>query len=53
MRRSLKKLGLSVKAYLAWSGETTLAEFAARNPQWRLRAWLGLVLEWRASEAKR
>jgi hypothetical protein len=48
MRRSLRKLGVSVKAYLAWSGETRLAEFAARNPDWPLRAWVGLVLEWRA-----
>ena len=51
MRRSPKKLGLIVKAYLAQSGETTLAEFAARNPDWPLCAWLGLVLEWRARDA--
>jgi hypothetical protein len=57
MRRWLKKLGISVKDYLDWQGDgpldpatnknrrATLKDFAERNPDWPLRAWVGLLLE--------
>jgi hypothetical protein len=57
MRRWLKKLGISVKDYLDWQGEgpldpetnknrrATLKDFAERNPDWPLRAWVGLLME--------
>lgn len=48
MARYLHKLGVSASQYLAWTGEKTLADFAAANPDWGLRAWVGLVLEWLA-----
>lgn len=45
MKRWLKKIGLSVKDYLAWDGSRALGDFAARKPRWPLRAWAGLCLE--------
>ncbi|MEW6048814.1 MAG: hypothetical protein AB1609_20450 [Bacillota bacterium] len=55
MKRWLRRLGIPLRAYLAWNGagldgnETSarLADFARRNPDWSLRAWAGLVLEHR------
>ena len=45
MERWLKKLGMSVPAYLEWAGERTLKDFAAANSLWPLRAWVGCLLE--------
>jgi hypothetical protein len=57
MRRWLKRVGISTKDYLDCQGEgpldprtnrnrrPTLRDFAARNPDWPLRAWAGLLLE--------
>jgi hypothetical protein len=41
----LRKLGVERDAYLEWAGERSLGDFAARNPDWPLRAWVGTVLE--------
>ena len=41
----LKKLGVSLESYQNLSGFTTLAEFPKANPDWPLRAWVGLLLE--------
>ena len=46
MGKWLKRLGISMTTYQEWSGEKTLAEFPSRNPDWPLRAWVGLLLEW-------
>ena len=51
----LARLGIPLGAYLDWMGvgidgterSAKLADFAARNPRWPLKAWLGLVLEHR------
>ena len=51
----LAKLGIPLDAYLDWMGaglsgtETSakLSDFVKRNPDWPLKAWLGLVLEHR------
>lgn len=45
MEKWLRKLGMPVSAYLSWTGEATLRDFAGNNPDWPLRAWAGLVLE--------
>ena len=46
MRKYLKKLNVSVDEYLEYSGEKILKVFPRNNPEWPLRAWVGLVLEW-------
>lgn len=46
MRKYLKKLNVSVDDYLTYSGERILKDFPRRNPEWPLRAWVGLLLEW-------
>lgn len=45
MRKYLKKLGVEVEQYLEYNNEKNLREFAKRNPEWPLRAWVGLLLE--------
>jgi len=40
-----KRLGITLDAYKAWWGGTSLRDFQQQNPDWPLRAWLGLVLE--------
>jgi hypothetical protein len=57
MRRWLKRLNISVSDYLEWQGDgpydattgcnrrATVKDFAERNPDWSLRAWVGLLLE--------
>jgi hypothetical protein len=57
MRHRLKRLGISVADYLDWQGQgpidprtglnrkATLKDFAMLNPDWPLRAWVGLLLE--------
>jgi hypothetical protein len=45
MRRWLKKLSWTVSRYLASTAEITLSDFRSGNPDWPLRAWVGLVLE--------
>lgn len=45
MRKWLRKTGWTGAQYLEWAGEKTLSDFAKRNPDWPLRAWVGLVLE--------
>ncbi len=55
MERWLRRLGIPVRAYLAWNGagldgndsSARLSDFIKRNPDWSLRAWAGLVLEHR------
>lgn len=41
----LHKIGVSVTAYQREYGK--LAEFISLNPQWPMRSWAGLTLEWR------
>lgn len=45
IRRRLKQLGWSVEEYLDWCGCRTLGEACALNPDWPLRAIVGLLLE--------
>ena len=46
MEKWLRKVKVSRAEYLAWSGETSLKDFARANPSWPLRAWVGVLLEW-------
>lgn len=43
----LKKLGISVNQHNEWGGFSTLGEWIDLNPDWPLRAWVGLMLEYR------
>ena len=45
MERWLRKLSISMQKYSAWSGFRTLRDFPNFNPDWSLRAWVGLLLE--------
>lgn len=45
MRRFLKKLDYSVEQYLDDNAEKNLRVFGNLNPDWPLRAWVGLLLE--------
>jgi hypothetical protein len=45
MRNWLRRLGISVARYTDWYGGGNLGDFAKRNPDWPLRAWVGLMLE--------
>jgi hypothetical protein len=45
MKRWLRTLNVSVEDYLAYAGERTLRDFAARHPDWPLRAWVSLVIQ--------
>ncbi len=46
MEHWLRKLGVSRRQYLDFSGEKSLRDFPAANPTWPLRAWVGILLEW-------
>lgn len=46
MRRYLKKLQIEVPEYLEVNNEKNLRHFGKLNPDWPLRAWIGLQLEW-------
>lgn len=46
-RKWLLKLGLPQKAYLKWAGMKKFSTWQEYNPDWPLRAWVGLVLEHR------
>ena len=46
MRTWLRRLGITVVSYIEWYGGGRLGDFAKRNPDWPLRAWVGLMLEW-------
>lgn len=46
MRRFLKKLNVPVSDYLEANNEKNLSQFAKMNPDWPLRAWVGLQIEW-------
>ena len=41
----LKKIGMSKKEYFEWDGGKKIIDFIDRNPEWPLRAWVGLLLE--------
>ena len=45
MQRWLKKCGVSTTVYWEYSADKPLSEFARLNPDWPLRAWVGLLLE--------
>ncbi len=45
MRRWLRRLGFSLAWYRDWSGDRDVTLFAERNPDWPLRAFVGLLLE--------
>jgi hypothetical protein len=45
MRRYLKRLHIEVTDYLEANNEKNLRQFSQMNPDWPLRAWVGLVLE--------
>src|SRR4051794_34907534 len=45
IRRWCKRLGISTEVYREWWSSASLGEFARQNPDWPLRAWLGLLLE--------
>lgn len=46
MRRWLRKFKVPEKAYLDATGYEALSDFTKYNPDWPLRAWLGLLLEY-------
>ena len=46
MRKFLRKLEIPVEEYLAANNEKNLKHFGQMNPDWPLRAWAGLQLEW-------
>lgn len=46
MRRFLRKIGKDPTWYFGHTNEKTLGEFAKKNPEWPLRAWAGICLEW-------
>lgn len=45
MRKYLGKLGIPVIDYLTDNNERTLKQFGQMNPDWPLRAWVGIQLE--------
>jgi hypothetical protein len=45
IRRWLMRLGVTVDQFLDWAGAVTLSDFAEWNPDWPLRALVGLLLE--------
>lgn len=47
MRRFLKKMDISVDEYLEANNFKNLKVFPALAPEWPLRAWVGLQLEWK------
>lgn len=49
MRKWLKRLQISVDAYLLWDGDKVLSDFSERNPDWPLSSWVGLLLEQKAA----
>lgn len=51
MLRWLHRLGISLSDYRAWVGFKEIEAWPRANPTWPLRAWVGLLLEWRAREA--
>ncbi len=52
MRRWLKKINRDPTWYLDKTNEKTLKVFAINNPDWPLRAWAGICLEWVEQEEK-
>lgn len=50
MRRWLDRLEIPLGQYLRVSGLRGLDEFAALNPRWPLRAFIGLALEMKRAE---
>lgn len=46
MRRFLKKLNVPVAEYLEANNEKNLSQFSKMNPDWPLRAWVGVQIEW-------
>ncbi|NPV07578.1 MAG: hypothetical protein HPY83_06400, partial [Anaerolineae bacterium] len=51
MVRWLPKLGFSLAWYRDWAGKSDLTWFMKRNPDWPLRAFVGLLLEEREAES--
>ena len=57
MSRWLARLGIPTEAYLLWNGADLsgrrqtgkLSDFIVRNPDWPLKAWVGLMLEVRTN----
>jgi len=45
MKWYLGKIGVSLPKYLAYWNEPSLKKFIQMNPEWPLRAWLGIELE--------
>ena len=48
MGRFLKKVGLTWQDHREWSGWSMPETWIEHNPGWPLRAWAGLMLEYRA-----
>ncbi len=46
MRKWLRKLRIREPEYLAMTGFKSLEDFRRLNPDWNLRAWVGLLLEY-------
>lgn len=45
MERFLRKLGITAKRYMEWTGGQPLRSFQEANPTWTQRAWEVLILE--------
>ena len=48
MRRYLRKLKISGKEFLEWSGCESIEAFQGKNPRWPLRALVGVLAEYAA-----
>lgn len=46
MRFWLRKFRITESAYLEMTGYKSLSDFQTLNPDWPLRAWLGLLLKY-------
>ncbi len=46
MRQFLRKINYPVEEYIARTNSKNLKEFPRLNPDWPLRAWCGIELEW-------
>lgn len=46
MRKWLRKFRVTEKEYLQATGYKELGDFMKLNPDWPLRAWVGLLLEY-------
>lgn len=49
IRKWYHRLNMDAQAYYDWAGSKDIGRFSELNPDWPLRALVGLLLEWDAS----